>query len=430
MNRRFSPQETILMLVAAAAGLLSLAIALTHFRGNGPIHLLMLTGVTVSTLSIALLYRSQLNRTDAMRRNLEAAQELAEIGSWERNLKTGEGYWSPERFRLFGLEPADRAPSVEEFYALIHPDDREPVRRAVSTAIEARGCYTVEYRRADDPSGQIFCSRGVVLSDLHGRAERIIGMTQNITTRRRLEEAHRDMVIQRTLFIRRLGHDLNTPLTPLVALLPMIRERATDPKQREWIETCIASTHSIRHLVTSAMQLARRSSPDHRLTKTTFPLSSLVNEVIGEYREMIDEHGLTVLSSVPPDLSVIADRAEISLVLTHLVRNVLAYTPCGAVMEIAASPSPDGKVTVSVSDNGAGLSVDEVSQIFEEFYRGDPARHDRGASGLGLSICCRIIQNHGERIWARSTPGTGTTISFTLRKGGDDAAAGTDHDRR
>ncbi|GAB4294951.1 MAG: hypothetical protein Fur0034_03160 [Desulfuromonadia bacterium] len=429
MNRYPSRVEMILTIITAAAGILSLWIAVSHFQGAPPLNGVMLGGAFTAIVCIALLYRHQLNRIEGMRQNLEAAQQLAEIGSWERDIRTGAGYWSPERFRLFGLEPRDTAPTIEEFYTMIHPEDREPVREAISTAIDACGCYSVEYRRADDPTGQIFCSRGVVLPDGEGRPVRIIGMTQNITPRKRLEEAHRDLVVQRTLFIRRLGHDLNTPLTPLVALLPMIRERATDPKQREWIDTCIASTNSIRHLVTSAMQLARRSSPDHRLVMTTFPLSLLIEEVIAEHREMIREHGLTILTSVPPDLTVRADRSEIALLVTHLINNVLAYTPCGAVMEITTSASEKG-VTVSVSDNGAGLSPDECSQIFDEFYRGDPARHDRGASGLGLSICRRIIQNHGERIWARSTPNTGTTISFTLRRGVNDEPFDTDHDRR
>lgn len=422
----------LLAAIVVAGGLFSIGVTLFRHDPFHVVHILIPAGYFVSIAALLVLFRRQLTMLESMRQNMEAAQELAEIGSWERDLKSGRGYWSPERFRLFGLEPRPDAPSFDEFISLIHPDDRVMVREAISAAIEHAGCYSVEYRLADDPLRKTLCSRGVVKTDRRGKPVKIVGTTQNITARKQLEEMSARLVNQRDLFVRRLGHDINTPLTPLVALLPLIYGKATDPKQREWIEICIQSVTVIRNLVSNAMQLARRNAPDFPLSLTALDLAAFVTDLMASLREEIDRHGLSVIIRIDDTIRVIADPSELAILFTHLVRNVIAYTPCGAVMEITASRTAPHEVTVSVKDNGSGLTQEECSLIFDEFYRGDPARHDRGSTGLGLSICRQIVTNHGGRIWARSVPGEGTTISFTLKSGeGEDEESGTTgHDRR
>jgi signal transduction histidine kinase len=238
-----------------------------------------------------------------------------------------------------------------------------------------------------------------------------------------LDEAHlsvEGLITQKDHFIRRLGHDLYTPLTPLVALLPMILSRSNDEKQRQWIKACIANVQHIHELVASSMQLAKRFKPTRlQLNLACFYLAPAVDDFLSLMDAEIENHDLKVVNRIPQDLTIHSDRSEIQEVFSLLVQNVVQFAPRGSRLIIDAEATGD-EVCVSLHDEGIGLSDEERLQIFDEFYKADPSRHELRSSGLGLSICRQIIVNHGGRIWAESPgKGLGTTIKFTLSSGGN-----------
>jgi signal transduction histidine kinase len=109
-----------------------------------------------------------------------------------------------------------------------------------------------------------------------------------------------------------------------------------------------------------------------------------------------------------------ADQNRIDQVLGNLVRNALTHLPPGGLIRLEASTYPGG-VLFSVSDNGPGISPEELPYIFERFYRADRSRaRATGGAGLGLSIARSLVETHGGRIRAASEPGEGTTISFMI----------------
>jgi len=120
---------------------------------------------------------------------LTDAQRIARLGNWERDIKTGEGWWSDETFRIFGLEPSADAPSLDAFYACIHPDDRGKVKTAIERCMAGKEPYTVEYRvTRPDGNERIFFERGTWRLDRTGKPARISGAIQDITLRRRAED--------------------------------------------------------------------------------------------------------------------------------------------------------------------------------------------------------------------------------------------------
>lgn len=393
-----------------------------HYNNPGAGHRMQLVvGLSLVVVFIAIIgtfahYQQTLKKA---KRNLDEAQQLAMLGSWERDLVTGRGYWSDNRYRLFGLTPRAAAPSHEEFFSMIHPDDREQVRATVESAVQCGSGYEIAFRQANDIHNRIFFSRGQVLHDDSGRPVKIMGTTQDITEKCRQEDFLRDLVIQKSLFITRLGHDLKTPLTPLVALLPMIRDRATDEKQRTLIDSCIRSSTIIRDLVNKAMDLARRSSIHRPIVNSEdLALAAWVDEFLEYIGQMIKNHSVLVLNRVGRDLTVHADRTEMEELFRNLISNAIKFSPCDARVSIEAGQHDD-QVCVRVTDAGIGLSQEEKSLIFDAFYKADASRHELGSSGLGLAICKQIVENHGGRIWAESDgKGQGTSICFTLRSGG------------
>jgi signal transduction histidine kinase len=351
--------------------------------------------------------------------NLDEAQQLAALGSWERNLITGEGFWSENHYRLFGMQPTANAPSLDVFFTLIHPDDRERTRNTVTEAIRTGSSYEIIYRLANDTSNRSFLSRGKVLCGDDRTPVSIVGTIQDVTEKCTQEHLRDELLKQKDILITRLGHDLRTPLTPLVALLPLIRSRISDEKQRDLIDICIKSTNNIKDQVDKTIRYSRLSTPEKPVTvKTEIKLSSTADDVFAVMANIASARSTIIENRIAPDIVVKANRHELEEVFRNLLSNGIKFSPPGARV-IMDARNENGMVTMTVSDNGIGLSADEQSHIFDELYKADPSRHELGSSGLGLAICRKIIENHGGRIWPESAgKDQGTSISFTLPEGG------------
>lgn len=371
----------------------------------------------ITTLVFFVKYQNSLKHA---KNNLDEAQLLAKVGSWERDIRSGAGYWSENCFRLLGLEPGKAAPKLEELYGIIAAEDREKLKGAIQNAMATGRDYEIEFRRADDPEQRIFRVRGKSLRDETGTPTRLVGTFQDVTEKRQQERAREELLKQKEMFIVRLSHDIRTPLTPLVALLPTIQSMTADTKLQELLDICITNTNHMKELVIKTIKLARFSSPGRPVTveMESLPLAELVHEYLAKRSDMLTGSSMHPDIDIDPAITVKAARIELEEVFYNLISNAVKYSPPKSGITIAAREC-DGTVTVRVTDTGIGLTPDELTHIFDEFYKADISRHELDSSGLGLSICKRIVENHGGRIWAESLgKGHGTTICFTIGSGG------------
>ena len=378
--------------------------------------------VTAASLILIFVISSKLilsrRSLSHAKKNLDEAQQLAGIGSWERNLGNGKGYWSENHYRLFGMVPRQSAPSMDEFFALIHPDDREHARATVIKAIETGSTYEIMYRQANDRENRMFRSSGTVQCDENGTPLRIVGSIQNITERYHQQCLREQLLKQKELFITRLSHDLKTPLTPLMALLPLIRRSSADAVQQEMVDLCLNSANHIMELVLKTTRLSQLSSSTHLQPKCAdIPLATAVDGCIAEIRRHQPDN-LIIENMIDSKLSAHANLLELEEIFQNLIDNAIKFSPLDCRITIDAFRR-ELMVTICVKDNGIGLAKEELTDIFDEFFKADQSRHELNSSGLGLSICRRIVENHGGCIWAQSSgSGHGTTICFTLASGG------------
>jgi len=120
---------------------------------------------------------------------------------------------------------------------------------------------------------------------------------------------------------------------------------------------------------------------------------------------------------VPP-LTATADAHRLEQVLANLVDNAIKYGRAQGSVTVGGRTTDDGKIELSVQDDGPGIPAESLDRVFERFYRVDKARsREQGGTGLGLSIVKHIIQNHGGKVWVKSDLGKGTTFFFTLPAG-------------
>jgi signal transduction histidine kinase len=252
-----------------------------------------------------------------------------------------------------------------------------------------------------------------------------------IETEKKLNELNKNLesrVIERTVeinrllkhkirFIDSLSHDLGTPLTPLVALLPEIKEEVNDPEKKEMIDTCIRNVEYLKRVVNNTRELAEVSSIDMLLKKEN--LFEIVDELHKKYNSIFKSCNIKVENNIGHDVFVKTERNRILQLLDHITSNAVnSMLDKGGILTFESKPVNKESGTfiqVSIRDTGVGLAREQTDHLFDEFYKTDDSRHKLDSTGLGLAICKTIVEKHGGKIWADSHgEGTGTTIHFII----------------
>ena len=215
-------------------------------------------------------------------------------------------------------------------------------------------------------------------------------------------------------FINQLGHDLKSPLTPLIGLLPTVEQQEKDPELKELLVVANRNVKYMRDLVVKTLQLEQLNSPNNVFNITEVNLSGAVDDILKNKKLIFEEKVLIVENNVDKEIVVSADKVQLVELFDNLITNAVKFTPKDGAITIDARKDGDF-VVVSVADTGIGLTLEQMYRVFDEFYKVDPSRHDLDSSGLGLSICKRIVEKHGGRIWVESLgPGKGATFYFII----------------
>ncbi len=248
-------------------------------------------------------------------------------------------------------------------------------------------------------------------------------------SREKIEEYNKTLeglLDQKDEFIGQLGHDLKNPLTPLVGLLPMIMEQEKDPQLKEHLRIIVHNVDYMQDLVLKTLQLARLRSPATKFDYQALNLREQLTTILETQQLFLQKNQMVVVNNVAFSIVVDADPLRLTELFTNLLTNATKYTPSGGGTITIDASQENEFVTVSVSDIGMGMTVEQLHRIFDEFYKADLTRHEMDSSGLGLSICKRIVERHGGRIWAESPGlGKGSTFYFTLRIGKPHSNEGT-----
>jgi len=245
-------------------------------------------------------------------------------------------------------------------------------------------------------------------------------MAQDLkSSREKIEEYNKmleNLLDQKDEFISQLGHDLKNPLTPLVGLIPVIQEQEKDPQIKEHLRIIMNNVEYMRDLVLKTLQLARLRSPATKFDFQPLNLSEQLVGILETQQLFLSENNMVVENKVDPSINVEADHLRLVELFNNLITNATKYTAKGGGTITINAIQEDGFVKVSLKDTGIGMNEEQLSRIFDEFYKADLSRHEMDSSGLGLSIAKRIVERHGGKIWADSEGlGKGSTFYFTLK---------------
>lgn len=222
---------------------------------------------------------------------------------------------------------------------------------------------------------------------------------------------------QKDEFMIQIGHDLRTPLTPLLNLLPLIKKNSSNIKNNELLDAAIINAEQIKKHVDKILKYAKIKAFGTDFNMKNLVLYDIVDSVISLYNSEISEKQLQVHNEIDDDIIIRADKQRIYELFSHFFSNSIKFTNPEGEISIFAERTGD-MITISFQDTGSGLSSQQINHIFDEFYKSDDSRHDLSNSGLGLTICKTIVTKHGGKIWAFSMgDGKGVTFYFTLPVG-------------
>jgi two-component system phosphate regulon sensor histidine kinase PhoR len=257
-----------------------------------------------------------------------------------------------------------------------------------------------------DPSRTIMASAAPAAGAVvHG----VILVLHDISELRRADQIRRD-------FVANVSHELRTPLTAIRGYVEALSDGETDENERRRFLAIIARhTQRMERLVKDLLRLARLDAGQETIDLLACDTRSLAETVVADVAPAAAERGQKIAVAIGPGAeSVRADPAKLHDALRNLVANAITYAPEQSTIRIDAVRE-GSRVAIAITDEGPGIPEDDLSRVFERFYRVDKSRaRDPGGTGLGLAIVKHLVELHGGTVRAENGPERGARFTITI----------------
>ena len=228
------------------------------------------------------------------------------------------------------------------------------------------------------------------------------------------KEQIEQLLIQKDQFIYQLAHDLRTPLTPVVAMLPLLIVGITDPDSRSLLEIFSRSIQYLQKMVEDIVLYSQLNRQCSITDYAEYPLVDLIDDAIDANSFPAEEKEISFIREIPGDIIVRLSKSHARQLFRNLVNNAVKFNIFKGTVTISGRNEAGG-VSISIRDTGVGIDEGMLEKIWDEFTTGDSSRRDPESKGLGLPIVRRIVLLHGGTITCRSQgTGKGTTFSLFL----------------
>jgi two-component system phosphate regulon sensor histidine kinase PhoR len=280
------------------------------------------------------------------------------------------------------------------------------IAELVAAALLNRTPEPLQLSPPRDPSRTIMARAAPAIGDAaHG----VVVVMHDITDLRRADRIRRD-------FVANVSHELRTPLTAIRGYVEALGEEDANPEDtRRFVAIITRHTERMERLVQDLLRLARLDAGQETLAVVDCEIRTLAQAVATDVARAIAERQQRVEIDIAPGAEIIrGDPARLHDALRNLVANAITYGPEGTTVRIEASRT-DGHITISVLDEGPGIPEEDLSRVFERFYRVDKSRaRDPGGTGLGLAIVKHLVELHGGEVRAENRAEGGARFTVIL----------------
>ena len=359
---------------------------------------------------------------------LDEAQQLAHMGSWEWDILANKIKWSDELYRLYGFTPQEFEANYEDFLNFIHPCDREHVNSIVQKSYKDKQSFQFFYRIIHkDGTERILSGRGNVHTDDNGNPLRMSGTGQDVTEIKIAEaviiaakQAAEESSLLKETFLSNMSHEIRTPLNAIIGFTEILRKSDLGAQEKEYLKTIEKAGESLSTIINDILEISKIEAGmidfEERPLSIKEILKSLKAMLAQKAKEKNIELSFECHNEVPDIL--LGDPTRLTQILINLIGNAIKFTQKGRVdlfVKLLTSKNEHYLIEFSVKDTGIGISEDKLKHIFQRFRQAESnITRKYGGSGLGLSISEQLIKLQGGEITVESVPNVGSTFTFTL----------------
>ncbi|MEY2501967.1 MAG: hypothetical protein QOI07_2301 [Verrucomicrobiota bacterium] len=314
---------------------------------------------------------------------------------------------------------------------ITHPEDLEETKRTVKTILNGNDHSAVEKRYLRKNGDVLWASRtACVIRDKDGQARDFLIMVEDITERKRAEEAVRES--QRALheakmeadranhakseFLSRMSHELRTPLNAILGFGQLLERQSPTVQQRARVEHIMSAGRHLLNLINEVLDISRIEAGHLQLSVEPVALTQVLEEALNLMRPLAADRAMELVidEDLEKDLHLLADRQRLKQVLLNLLTNAVKYTAVGGRVRVSVERPRSTITRLVVTDTGAGIAAEKLARLFTPFDRLGVEQSGVEGTGLGLALCQRLMHAMGGEIGVESIVGKGSAFWIEL----------------